>query len=187
MGTFSEFVFSLYTRFFLRDVLSYIVPGMIVLGVFAGALPASVRRVLMPIIHTPWSMFLITVGGSYVVGAGLLGFCYRIKLFKYYSDSSNLPQFMAKMVQFSEVASPEQKAQRERYAVLKQLYPVNGLALTLAGLWIALDIWLPSCQVAAAGLVGLVTVWGLLAHRDKPLKHQEVFEEKVLDKHGRHS
>jgi hypothetical protein len=94
---FGEFVSALYTRFFLRDVLSYIVPGVIVLLPLTVAFPA-LTKLFWPKVSA--FVVILIMGLSYTLGAGLLGFCRWTGWFKYFSSKEDkaLQVFMETMV-----------------------------------------------------------------------------------------
>jgi hypothetical protein len=178
-----QFIDGLYSRFFLRDLLSYIVPGSVTLAVLAVSYDVNSQMLIcQPLVtHFPGLFLGILAAISYVFGAGMLGFCHVLKIFRYSSDSSE--ESLNRMVAFQQAgASSEIHTQRERYLVLKQLYAVNALAWSLGVACLLVQFHWPKTRGWIAWVPLVVSICGLCADARSPMRLQETLEKVVTDK-----
>ncbi len=186
MAGFGDAIKYLYTQFILRDVLSFITPGAIVV---LTATHLFFPRVFS--LYIPWPFYVLLFGAFYIVGFAIqcfgefIGFvrihllaigCFkqRFKIFCCNWDNESTIWWRdahEDMVSFSEITSDKEWAQlqQERLVVLKQMCANAFLAIAIAGIFLGLSFcewtWVKVCIGIIVTLVLLASLfWGYRVH-----------------------
>lgn len=127
-----------YTRFILRDLVGKVVPGFLFFGVIASTIagvPATYAHLQNA--HLPEMLFM--VGLSWVSTLSIQAMFDAIGLFRYFPGDFRTST--KDVVRFMRIATPDEKAQYERFVVIKEGCGNNANALLLGLLfWLVLNL-----------------------------------------------
>jgi hypothetical protein len=203
MGDIGSAVKYLYSQFVLRDVLSFVTPGAIVVWI---ALSLFYPELLKQPIH--WLLYIPIFGIFYMVGfavqcfgeifdiirftpKGHGGWCQRFKIFGFnWANPDNIwwQEDHERFADFFEATDRNEEAQqgRERMVVLKQMCANGFLASAIAGTFLAVNhcpwTYVNLCWVSLwAFLLTASLFWGYRVH----VLRQYTRETIAINRRGR--
>jgi hypothetical protein len=199
MSDLSDAIKSLYRGFFIRDLLSFLTPGTVVL-VSALLLVFKPAQILAFISSIPLLVFLPIFGVCYVVGFSVQSFGAMVGLITFFNPKDvpggvkdnggmrtreGMKAHWSRIATFESLANDEAKERWERLVVLKQMCGNNTIAAIIAGILLSIRGWLPSVSLGA--LVALTVVmlislyWGHRIYREQ----QMVWENAFISSHDK--
>ena len=194
MGGFGDAINNLYRQFLLRDVLSFVTPGaIVVLSVLLLYMPPESRlsSLFAYSLSFHWLLYIPLFGLFFMVGFAVQCFgeiiglirihldakgCYRqrfkIFLCKKWDDKSNMWWKKAYEEVFAFYGTIEKNEneraliQRERLVVLKQMCANGFVATTIAGLLFIINQWCtsPWCSLIVIVPLLISLLWGYRVH-----------------------
>ena len=146
MSELSEAIDSVYSKFVMRDLLSFITPGAAVVGAVSLSIfqPSDISTFLE---KASIGVYVLLFGICYMFGFAVQSFGAQMGLIKFY-DPKDIPEaakdngrmrtregmeaVWAHLVKFNIVANKESKEQRERLVILKQMSGNCAVAMLIA-------------------------------------------------------
>ena len=209
MGDFGNVIKDLYEKFILRDILSFVTPGAIIIVTATHLLfPEMFSR------HIPWPFYIPLFGLFFMVGFavqcfgeiigfirhGLVKSCWgqRLKIFKCknWSDESNIWWIDAheRWIDFHKAKCKVERAEQgrhevewaaqghERWVVLKQMCSNGFWAIVIAGAFLATNHWWSCANLFIVSLVTFLLLVSLFwGYRVHELR-QYTWERMIIDK-----
>jgi hypothetical protein len=181
----------LYSQFILRDVLSFITPGaIVVLTAFLLFLPEPCLTQRLETLFRYstsiyWLLYIPLFGLFYVTGyalqciKNLMHCCYSTK------KTESLKSKREKEIEFLNVAALTEWAtqHRERVVVHKQMCVNNFVAIIIAGIFLIVDAFCP-WQYVNITIVSVVIIFLLVSvfcdYRDS-VAAQDTIEDKIIE------
>lgn len=179
---------SLYQKFVLRDLFSFISPGAIFVVSALYFYGWTMDRILTVSKETPFVLYLPIFGAFYAVGLALQGIGAALNLAPLHNrrnagDRRDYREHVRVLREFMEATRDREDAreQHERFVVLKQMSGNSALSVLLSGALFSIKYlltewlwWIPLCGSLLIGIL-------LLNARRRQLEQQEKWEDLTIE------
>lgn len=170
----------LYREFILRDLLSFVTPGAIVivsalLFRFDLYQTLTFSKLIPLILYIPvFGVFFMVGFAIQILGAEIL---HIIRFHTRDTDTDNyecLAKFLSK-------ADEEEKRQRERFVVLKQMCGNGAIAILIAAILLIIKLWPPSSSVLVLIIMTILISLFLFLGHYVHVKRQMEWEDTIIN------
>jgi hypothetical protein len=165
----------LYSKFIMRDLLSFVTPGAIIVGtLFLIHWDFSYDMNFFKSI--PYILYIPSFGVLYIVGFAVqcLGAeFFPIIKFHYYKTDIEHYRVLAELQKRGEKAIQ----QHERFVVLKQMCGNGGFAIFIAGVLLIINLWIPILSSWALGIMVLLLIISLFKGHYVHVQRQKDWED----------
>jgi undecaprenyl pyrophosphate phosphatase UppP len=170
---------SLYDTVVLRDILSFIAPGAVVLvSLYYAATPAlvSVEDIISKVTSMPWPFFLIIAALAYIIGFAFQCLLEQVGLVTHYSGNlyvNDRDYYKTGLIPFLRKSSETERQIYDRFIIFMQMSINGALACFIAGIlflakYFQYTAYLSNLLIAA----GLLFLGGLLVIGFEKLKSE---------------
>lgn len=180
MSDIGDAIQSLYNKFIMRDVLSFVIPGAVVVG---SLLDLSQMSHILKLFHSnsiPFILYFPIFGIFYMVGFAVqcLGAeilhvikFHRMTWEEHFRRLARLPQ-----------NDREAMSQHERFVVLKQMCGNGALSMFIAGVLLAIKLWIPCLFPVALFIIVVLLIISLYMGHRAHVERQELWEDVILER-----
>jgi len=185
MAEFSSFFEALYNNFLLRDLFAKIVPGSIVLSaiVYRSDLGEELAALTGPI---GGPAVLLLAGMSWVAGYAVQNIGEKLRVIQHhpkrYDDGD--ARYAARIA-FSRVATPSERQQVERYAIIKEAAGNSAMAILMSlavvppRVLVSSEFTIDRALILQGGLLALIAVALVRANRSHARKQYRYIDSVV--------
>ena len=180
MSEISDGIQYLYSKFIMRDLLSFVTHGAIVVGSLL-LLHWELSWILDFLKSIPFVLYIPIFGILYMVGFAVqcLG-AEIIHVIKFHRSKTDKEHFML-LAKLQTIDREKAMSTHERFVVLKQMCGNGAFAIFIAGVLLAIKLWISYLSPWALGIMVVLLIislyWGHLVH----VRRQEEWEVAILE------
>jgi hypothetical protein len=179
MSDISDTIKNLYREFILRDLLSFITPGAIVVGTIV-FLQWDISQILEFFKAISWFVYIPIFGASFMVGFAIQCLGEIAGIIKFHNCNTDAEHWQ-KLIMFRSKADDKTDRQHERFVVLKQMCGNGAGALLIASVFVVIKLWIECLFLWVLGFLVVLLVYGLYRGHRIHLRRQEEFEDLILN------
>lgn len=179
MSEISDGIQYLYSNFIMRDLLSFVTPGAIVVGslLLLHWEPSLILDFLKSI---PFVLYIPIFGILYMVGFAVqcLGAEF-IPIIKFHHCKTDKEHFML-LAKLHTIDREKAMSTHERFVVLKQMCGNGAFAILIAGVLLAIKLWKSDLSHWALVIMVALLIISLLKGHKVHVQRQEEWESAIL-------
>ena len=185
MSDISDTIKYLYREFILRDLLSFITPGAIIICAML-LLEWDLSQILTFTKLIPLVLYIPIFGAFFMVGFAIQ--CLGAEIFhviKFHHRKIDKEHF-TRLATFRSKADEKAERQHERFVILKQMCGNSAVAIFIASVLLVIKRWIPCVVPWVLGAMVIAIVislyWGHLVHVRRQEEWEDLNMQQTTDK-----
>ena len=167
----------LYSKFIMRDLISFVTPGAIIVG-SSLLLHWELNWLLELFKSIPFIFYIPIFGILYMVGFAVQCLGAEILHIIKFGNKTEEEYYMF-LVKSKEFDSEKNMSQHERFVVLKQMCGNGALAIFIASVLLAIKLWIPLYYPWVLGIMIVLLIISLYKGHLVHVQRQETWEDVI--------